>query len=117
MSRRGMASDPLQCGIQIGHIDDAESAKKFFRLGIRPSWTRVSVAQRYRRRRLWRVESRAADKDARCLKSFTISSSSCYRGVITAIERFLRLIDKHCLFHNVSFLLSLLSQRNVPMAS
>jgi hypothetical protein len=68
-----------------------------------PHWTVMDLplpaAQRYRRRRLRRLEPRAADKDPRGLKSLSIGSSSRDHGVIAVIKGFLRLIDKHCVFH------------------
>ena len=91
VSGGGMAGGPFQCGIQIWHVNDAEAGEKFFRLGIRTIVNlSFPVADRDRRRGLRRLESRAADKDARSLKGLTVGHPGRHGGcVIATVEVFL----------------------------
>ena len=91
-----MASGPFQRGIQIWHLDDAETSEKLFCLGIGTIVNlSFSVADRDGRRCPRRHQSRTADKDARGLQGLTVGppsrSGSC---VIAAVEVFLWLVNE-----------------------
>ena len=78
-----MASGPFQRGIQIRHVNDGEASEKFFRFSIRAIVNMpLPVAQRDSRRSLRRLQSRAANKDARSSKGLTVGHPGRYKGCI-----------------------------------
>src|SRR4030095_12448473 len=72
-----MTRGPLQCRIQIWHVDDDEPAEEFLRLGIRAVMhLAFSVSDRNHRGCLRRLQTCPCDEDARGPQSVPVTPAS-----------------------------------------
>src|SRR4029077_16855260 len=77
VSRSRIPRCPLQCSIQVWHVDDDEPAEDFLCFGIRTVMPLAfSVPDRYHCGRLRRLQTRPCDEDACSPQGFPISSAS-----------------------------------------
>jgi hypothetical protein len=85
-----MSRSPFQRHIQIRYLNDGESGEEFFRFGIRAIVNlSLPVAHGNCRRRLRRLQSRPADKNACGLKSLTVGLPGRNIGRLSLAEVFL----------------------------
>ena len=77
VSRSRIPRCPLQCSIQVWHVDDDEPPEIFLRFGIRAVMDLAfSVSDRYHCGRLRRLQTCPCDEDARSPQGFPISPAS-----------------------------------------